>query len=121
MGSPATVIAPNDAAFDTFLTAPSSAGNYSSPDQLYALLQYHILNGTHASYSITSSPTFIPTILTNASYTNVTTGQVVEAITNQTVITFRSAVHQVSKIVELESDIIFIGGLIHVVDTVMVR
>lgn len=120
MSSSTIVIAPNDDAFATFFATPSTAGNYSSPDALYALIQYHILNGTHASYSVTSTPTFIPTLLTNSSYTNVTTGQVVEAVTNQSAVTFRSAVHQISNIVNSGSDILFVGGFVHIVDAVMV-
>ena len=67
-----------------------------------------------------STPKFIQSLLSNSSYTNVTSGQVVEAVTNGTQATFRSAVHQVSTILGPTHDIVFLGGIIHIVDAVLV-
>lgn len=46
-----------------------------------ALLSYHVLKGTYYASNFTSAaaPLFVPTLLTNVSYTNVTGGQRVEA------------------------------------------
>jgi hypothetical protein len=53
-----------------------------SMDYIQAALQYLLLNGTHPSASISSTPIFIPTAQTNASYCNVTGGQRVKASNN---------------------------------------
>lgn len=67
------MLIPNDDAFralDTDITADD--------EELLALMQYHIANGTHPSATFGLEPLFVPTLLTNSNYTNVTGGQVVE-------------------------------------------
>lgn len=71
-----TFLAPTNNAISSWL-----ATNRSS-DYIQATLQYHLLNGTFPSASITSMPKFIPTALTNHSYCNVTGGQRVKASNN---------------------------------------
>jgi hypothetical protein len=114
------VIAPSDAAFDTFFSSVTSATNYSTSGQLEALLSYHILEGVLPHTAITSTPQFFTTLLQNSKYTNVTTGQVVKTVLNGTVAGFESAVNHVSNIIGPNNDIIFLGGLVHVVDGVLV-
>ena len=41
---------------------------------------YHVLNGTYPASAVTETPLFLPTTLNDTQYTNVTGGQVVEAI-----------------------------------------
>jgi hypothetical protein len=96
------------------------ASNYSTPDGIEALLFYHILRGAYPQLSITNTPQFIPTLLKNSSYTNVTTGQVVEAMYNNSATVFVSAINHVSNLVGPLYDIVFIGGLIHIVHGVLV-
>ena len=47
-----------------------------------ALLSYHVLKGSYPASAFTNSSQFIPTLLTNTTYANVTGGQVVEARLN---------------------------------------
>jgi uncharacterized surface protein with fasciclin (FAS1) repeats len=63
----------------------------SSPGYLKALLDYHILNGTYYASNITDTSQFVPTKLTNESYTNVTGGQRVECSSHNDNVTFISA------------------------------
>jgi hypothetical protein len=57
-----------------------------SGDVLEATLTYHLLNGTHASACLEDRPQIIAIALTNASYSNVTRGQRVEAFKNSNVV-----------------------------------
>lgn len=41
---------------------------------------YHIVNGTYPSSAVMDKPVFLPTMLNDTMYTNVTGGQVVEAV-----------------------------------------
>jgi uncharacterized surface protein with fasciclin (FAS1) repeats len=78
-----TILAPNNAALAKFLNS-SAAAAASMPDALTALLTYHVLNGAYPAAAFTSTPQFLPSLLTNTSYTNVTGGQRVEGYTNGT-------------------------------------
>ena len=71
-----TLLAPNNQAFESLLANnPSLAGNTGL---IEAVLTYHVLNGSYPTF--TSGPSFIHTALMNTSYSNVTGGQVVEAV-----------------------------------------
>jgi uncharacterized surface protein with fasciclin (FAS1) repeats len=84
-----TILAPSNEAFaaignETVQALASNTG------LLTALLQYHVLNGTYLSSAITNQSAFVPTLLTNGLFTNVTGGQVVEAVTTGDNVTFFS-------------------------------
>jgi len=70
------VLIPNDQALATFGNENPDLTN--DTEAIRALLEYHIANGTHPSASFGLQPLFVPTLLTNSNYTNVTGGQVVE-------------------------------------------
>lgn len=72
-----TLLAPSNAAFAKVDNATLAALT-ADPSLLTALLTYHVLNGTYPSTAIPDSSVFVPTLLTNTSYTNVTGGQRVE-------------------------------------------
>jgi transforming growth factor-beta-induced protein len=72
-------------------------------EAIRALLEYHILNGTHPSASFGLQPLFAPTLLNNPNYTNVTGGQVVELAALNNVPTIVSGVKAASHIVEAVS------------------
>ena len=76
-----TILAPSNQAFAAYMN--SSAGMAIKANDTMAiqsLLTYHVLNGTYPAASIKSMPAFVPTMLTSPMYTNVTGGQVVEAV-----------------------------------------
>ena len=76
-----TILAPSNEAFATYVN--SSVGMAIAANDttaIQALLTYHVLNGTYPAASIKSMPAFVPTMLNNPMYSNVTGGQVVEAV-----------------------------------------
>lgn len=109
-----TILAPSNEAFSTFLNASSAA---PSTDVVAALLSYHVLNGTYPSSSVTNTSTIIPTLLNNSTYTNVTGGQVVSAITNGSDVVITSGGLNHSRIGPM--DLTFDGGVVHVIDKVL--
>jgi uncharacterized surface protein with fasciclin (FAS1) repeats len=106
-----TLLAPNNDAF----TAILSTGEVSINDTalIQALFSYHVLQGTHTNF--TTIPEFIPTLLTQPAFTNVTGGQVVEAVRKHNTTYFYSALRQKSTAVN--KTIKFTGGAIHIIDT----
>ena len=84
-----TILAPSNAAFEAIgnETVQALANNTGL---LTALLQYHVLDGTYLSSAITNQSAFVPSMLTNQLFTNVTGGQVVEAVTTGDNVTFFS-------------------------------
>jgi uncharacterized surface protein with fasciclin (FAS1) repeats len=75
-----TLLAPSNDAFLEFARTDVGKTIASDPGLLASLLRYHVLNGTYQASQITNMSTFIPTLLTNTTYSNVTGGQVVEAV-----------------------------------------
>ncbi|KAF3037339.1 hypothetical protein E8E12_004902 [Didymella heteroderae] len=112
-----TILAPSNEAFaaignETVQALASNTG------LLTALLQYHVLNGTYLSSAITNQSAFVPTLLTNDLFTNVTGGQVVEAVTTGDNVTFFSGLLSNSTV--STADVNFTGGVIHVIDRFLV-
>ncbi len=92
-----TVLAPSNDALNAL--DGDTARLLTNSDYLQALLNYHVLNGTYYNTSFGDDSVFIPTALTNETYTNVTGGQVVEARLNDNNVTFFSALKQNASIV----------------------
>lgn len=109
-----TVLAPTNDAFNALW--PNGPNN-SRKEQIDALLSYHVLQGVHPIVSLDNSPSFLPTLLQDDVYTNITGGQVVESVPGTGRAFFTSAVWAKSKVVT--PDIFYISGLIHSIDTVL--
>jgi len=75
-----TILAPSDEAFSQLTNSPGGGALTADPGLISSLLQYHILNGSLPVDQITNTSVFIPTLLNNSTYSNVTGGQVVEAV-----------------------------------------
>ncbi|KAF2086722.1 Fasciclin-domain-containing protein [Saccharata proteae CBS 121410] len=112
-----TFLAPNNDAFATLLNSSSSSSTAELVQEISALLTYHVLSGTYTAEEITSTPAFLPTMLMNSSFTNVTGGQVVEAVTTDNTTYFFSGLLQNSTVVQ--ADLNFTGGVIHIIDRVL--
>lgn len=84
-----TILAPSNEAFAKVDNA-TLAGLTANPGLLAAVLQYHVLNGTYPSSAITNTSTFVHSSLTNPLFTNVTGGQVVNAISRNGNVTLYS-------------------------------
>lgn len=97
-----TILAPSNEAFASVGNATLTALT-ENPGLLTALLQYHVLNGSILSSAITNQSAFVPTLLTNELFTNVTGGQVVEAVVTDGNVTFFSGLLANSTVAEAVS------------------
>ncbi|KAH7349255.1 FAS1 domain-containing protein [Plectosphaerella cucumerina] len=113
-----TILAPNNDALADFISNSTEA-IAADPGLVTAVLNYHILNGTFYESNLTSSSTaqFVPTLLTNETYTRVTGGQRVEVISSDDGVTVYTALKEASKVVE--TNLNFTGGTIHIIDRVL--
>jgi uncharacterized surface protein with fasciclin (FAS1) repeats len=93
-----TVLAPSNEALAKFLNTTAGTSAASMPGAVAALLSYHILNGTYPASSFTNTSMFIPTMLMNTSYANVTGGQRVEAMATNNSVVFTSGLLSTSTV-----------------------
>jgi len=112
-----TILAPSNAALATFLNSTTGQRLATSAGATSALLLYHILNGTYYGSQISNTPAFVPTYLNNATYSNVTGGQRVEAVVNSGNVTFFSGLLANSTVTQANQN--FTGGTIHVINRVL--
>jgi uncharacterized surface protein with fasciclin (FAS1) repeats len=111
-----TILAPSNRAFSAVSNA-TLQGLTSNPDLLAALLQYHVLNGTYRGEQITNTSAFVPTLLTDSRFTNVTGGQRVRAQLRNGNVTFFSGLLENSTV--SQANVNFTGGVIHVIDRLL--
>jgi len=95
-----TILAPNNDAFAKLLSNPDVAALAADPDFISALLTYHVLNGTYSASDLTNTSAFVPTLLTDEAYANVTGGQVVEGVKVGDDVLFFSGLLQNSTVVQ---------------------
>lgn len=98
-----TVIAPNNNAFSRFMNS-SGAQAAANPSMLTAVLSYHALAGIITSDQITTTPAFVPSLLNNPIFSNVTGGQRVEAVKKGSDVLFFSGLGANSTVVVAVSD-----------------
>lgn len=111
-----TILAPSNAAFEKVSQEQLSALT-SNPGLLTALLQYHVLNGSYLASAIPDDGAFVPTLLTDKMYTNVTGGQVVHAKTEDDKVVFFSGNMNNSTVTT--ANVNFTGGVVHIIDNVL--
>ncbi|TDZ15973.1 Fasciclin-like arabinogalactan protein [Colletotrichum orbiculare MAFF 240422] len=112
-----TILAPSNAALEQFLASPAAAGAATNPGLVSAILTYHVLNGTFYASNFTDEPKFIPTLLQNQTYANITGGQRVQGQTVGGNVTFYSALRENSTV--SQGNLNFTGGTIHIIDKVL--
>ncbi|KAI4101996.1 MAG: hypothetical protein L6R37_004661 [Teloschistes peruensis] len=113
-----TILAPSNEAFQMFLSTPAAAALAANDTAaIQAVLSYHILNGTYPASAVMEMPAFIPTMLNNSAYANVTGGQVVEAVKQGDKVVFYSGL--LSNATVTTADQNFTGGVVHVIDNVL--
>ena len=98
-----TILAPSNQAIAALLNSTSPA-LLSNADAVQAILSYHVLKGSYPSSSIKSTPAFVPTLLNNTQYSNITGGQVVEAITQGSSVEIYSGLLSKSNVTKAVSD-----------------
>lgn len=110
-----TLLAPNNDAFAQLLNSSAGAALTTGDASLIqALFSYHVLNGTYQSFNETQ---FVPTALQPPQFTNVTGGQVVQAIPGDDGVTFLGGLLQ--NVSTTGNATNFTGGVIHIIDTVL--
>ncbi|KAL8645929.1 MAG: hypothetical protein Q9226_007075 [Calogaya cf. arnoldii] len=113
-----TILAPSNEAFQKFMSTPQGAGLADNDqDAIQALLQYHIINGTYPASAVTESPVFLPTMLNDTMYSNVTGGQVVEAVMQGENVIFYSGLLNNATVTTADQN--FTGGVVHIIDNVL--
>ena len=115
-----TILAPSNDALEELLKDKSVASMVSDNSSYVTdLLQYHILNGTYYASNITDMDmaAFVPTLLTNSTYTNVTGGQRVEVMAENDTVSFYSGFRAQSNVTK--ADLNFTGGVIHIINRVL--
>jgi uncharacterized surface protein with fasciclin (FAS1) repeats len=95
-----TILAPNNAA----LNGVANSSLASNSAAVSALLSYHVLNGSYPASAVTNTSAFIPTLLTDTAYTNVTGGQVVEALLSHGNVSIITGLLQNSTVTQAVSD-----------------
>lgn len=116
-----TILAPNNDAFDKIPYSPlNDAFKNNDEDVITNVLEYHLLQGTRmAADLVPGAPVFIPTLLTNPSYSNVTGGQNVENVKQAgDVVVFVSG--QGSRSTLVQADLKFTGGVVQVIDSLLI-
>ncbi|KAJ9427639.1 FAS1 domain-containing protein [Fusarium oxysporum] len=113
-----TILAPSNNAIKDLLNDTTVARMVENdPSSVAAILQYHVLNGTYYASNISDTPAFVPTLLNNATYANVTGGQRVEALAMGDTVSFYSGFRQQSNVTK--ADLNFTGGVIHIINKVL--
>lgn len=115
-----TILAPSNAAFEKLLADPAVAAKAGEPGFVAALLSYHVINGAYYASNFlaaTDAPVFVPTYLTNETFSTVEGGQVVEAQTMDGSVVVTSGNGAESKVVG--ADFNFTDGVVHVIDSVL--
>lgn len=113
-----TILAPSNAALEEFLKAPAVMQAVAAdPGLVAAILSYHVLNGTYYASAFTEQPQFIPTLLQNETYTNITGGQRVQAQTVGGNVTFFTALRENSTV--SQGNLNFTAGTVHIIDKVL--
>ncbi|KAF8854510.1 Fasciclin-domain-containing protein [Acephala macrosclerotiorum] len=115
--SPITILAPSNDAFSKLLSTAAGMAVSKDPSMVTALLEYHVLNGSFASSAFTTTEQFVPTLLTNRTFTNVTGGQVVMGVLSGKEVKLMSGLKEMSTVTT--ADVMFTGGVIHIIDTVL--
>jgi uncharacterized surface protein with fasciclin (FAS1) repeats len=116
-----TILAPNDDAFNKIpYTSLNDAFKNNDADIITNVIEYHILQGTRLAASLVpGSPVFIPTLLTNTSYSNVTNGQRVENVEQAgDVVVFVSG--EGNRCTLVQSDLMFTGGVVQIIDSLLI-
>ena len=102
-----TILAPSDEAFSELLESPEGeAIKANDTAAIEALLTYHVLNGAYAAADVPETATFIPTLLEDPEFTNVTGGQVVQAVRDGDNVEFTSGLMAVSTVSQAVSHVV---------------
>ncbi|KAL2069193.1 hypothetical protein VTL71DRAFT_15531 [Oculimacula yallundae] len=116
-----TILAPNNDAFDKIPYTRLNAA-FAGDDQntIINVLTYHILQGQKmAAQLIPGTPVFLPTLLSDSGWSNVTGGQNVANVKQAgDVVVFVSG--QGSRSTLTQADLVFSGGVVQVIESLLI-
>ncbi|KAM5346777.1 hypothetical protein ACJ41O_009782 [Fusarium nematophilum] len=115
-----TIVAPSNDAFDQ-IPYSALADSFKNDDReaIIAVLQYHVLKGTISTAQLKSGPAYVrPTLLNDPKFANVTRGQNILITKQPDIVVFSTRLGSRASVIN--NDIEFQGGLIQVVDSVLV-
>ncbi|KAK5117741.1 hypothetical protein LTR85_008716 [Meristemomyces frigidus] len=112
-----TLFAPSNTALSTLNSSGLLAQAASVDGLIQSLLSYHVLDGMFYAENITTTPQFPHTSLNSSTYSNVTGGQVVECRLDGMTAEIISGLKSVANVTQ--ANVNFTGGVIHVVDNVL--
>ncbi|KAK5332242.1 hypothetical protein LTR98_011624 [Exophiala xenobiotica] len=110
------VLAPSNDAISDYLRLSGLPQNDTNAI-FEAWVTYHVLHGPHSKNQLQAAKQFIPTLLTDADYTNVTGGQRVEAQSAGEQVYLLSGNKSRSNIVQATAG--FLVGFIHIIDKLL--
>ncbi|RPA89864.1 Fasciclin-domain-containing protein [Choiromyces venosus 120613-1] len=113
-----TILAPNNKAFsDAMKMMPAAMAK--NTEYIRSLLTYHVLNGTYRAVGFGDDSRFLPTLLTDKKFANLTAGdsQVVKAILMDDHASVYSGLNKTSMV--SRADTYFTGGVVHIIDSVL--
>ncbi|ETI28886.1 hypothetical protein G647_01338 [Cladophialophora carrionii CBS 160.54] len=111
-----TLLAPNNEAFSRFLNSSAGAAlAQNDTDLIQALFTYHVLEGAYPNFTDVQ---FIPTLLQPPQFTNVTGGQVVQAVPGDNSTSFFSGL--LNNASSTGAPLNYSGGVIHIIDEVLI-
>lgn len=115
------IVAPSNKAFENIpYTALNEVWDPEDESKTVPLLQYHILQGTVNTAALEIGPSVVrPTLLTSAQHTNVSSGQNV-LVSKQSADTIIFTTSMGTRCTLVEADIAFQGGLVQVVDNLLI-
>ncbi|SMR49590.1 unnamed protein product [Zymoseptoria tritici ST99CH_3D1] len=116
-----SIFAPSNEALETLMAQDGFAELAATDGYIEALLTYHVVPAQLASANITATPAFVPTLLNDTTYSNVTGGQVIGLVlsgegdnaTAQVI----SGLAQRSNITT--ADVEVSTGYVHIIDSVL--
>ncbi|KAI0130109.1 beta-Ig-H3/fasciclin [Xylariales sp. AK1849] len=112
-----TIVAPSNQAFTKLMTTmPNATAMTQNTTFVTTLLEYHVLSGMFSSSTFSTTPVFASSVLTTSS-TLGTSAQKVELIESNKEALVLSGFKQASRV--SKADIMFDGGVLHVIDTVL--
>ncbi|WEW56781.1 hypothetical protein PRK78_002234 [Emydomyces testavorans] len=113
-----TILAPDNAAFgDLVQVQPNGSVPLSNSSLINGILQYHILKGIFNTSNFTNTSQFIPTLLNDPTFTNVTSGQVVRAVQRDNTVHCISGLNQDAQFVGQSHS--YDNGVIHIINQVL--
>ncbi|OCT46610.1 Stabilin-2 [Cladophialophora carrionii] len=111
-----TLLAPNNEAFSRFLNSSAGAAlAQNDTDLIQGLFTYHVLEGAYPNFTDVQ---FIPTLLQPPQFTNVTGGQVVQAVPGDNSTAFFSGL--LNNASSTGAPLNYSGGVIHIIDEVLI-